>query len=206
MQGRQVQALPHIPSNASWARAIAPNSDRSDGRKDKHLHLWCNLLGAQWPDCRSLLFDLRLVTGIDSSATHSSTQIKQAVDARGANLVLVNLSTALASAFGNAGFLTRDVLAEQGGPADSMHFVLEGRDGILVDLGEGRSIRVRRLGRHTTVGEMGLITRRPRSATVQAEAAAVAYELPAAACRRLKEEQPAPAQVLLIHVIGVLQR
>ena len=44
------------------------------------------------PDCRHLLFDFRLVTGIDSSATHSFEQIKQAVDKSGARLVLVNLS------------------------------------------------------------------------------------------------------------------
>ncbi len=43
-----------------------------------------------------------------------------------------------------------------------MHFVLEGRVGVIVDLGEGRTVRVRSLGRHTTIGEMGLITGRPR--------------------------------------------
>ncbi len=220
----------------------------------------------QRPECRFLLFDFRLVTGIDSSATHSFTQIKQAADTLGARLVMVNLSPALASAFNNIGFLTPDilvipdfdraleacenaiiaahssgtgeagslhdwltealgdpgladqlaqacrrlefqpgeVLAEQGAPADSMHFILEGRVGIIVNLGEGRSIRVRSLGRHTTIGEMGLITGRPRSATVQAEVASVAYELPAAAFARLKAEEPALAQALLIYVIGVM--
>ena len=220
----------------------------------------------QRPDCRFLLFDFRLVTGIDSSATHSFTQIKQAADTLGARLVMVNLSPTLATAFNNIGFLTPDmlvipdfdraleacenaiiaahssgageagslhdwltealgdpgladqlaqecrrlefqpgeVLAEQGAPADSMHFILEGRVGIIVNLGEGRSIRVRSLGRHTTIGEMGLITGRPRSATVQAEVASVAYELPAAAFARLKAEQPALAQALLIYVIGVM--
>ncbi len=221
---------------------------------------------AERPDCRFLLFDFRLVTGIDSSATHSFTQIKQAADALGSRLVMVNLSPALTTAFDNIGFLGKDVLvipdldraleacenaiiaahgsgageagslrewltealndpalaeqlaqacrrlefqpgqvlAAQGAPADSMHFVLEGRVGIIVALGEGRSIRVRSLGRHTTVGEMGLITGRPRSATVQAEVAGIAYELPAAAFARLKAEQPALAQALLIYVIGIM--
>ena len=59
-------------------------------------------------------------------------------------------------------------------------------------------------GNHITIGEMGLITGRPRSATVQAEVASVAYELPAAAFARLKAEQPALAQALLIYVIGVM--
>ncbi len=35
------------------------------------------LLG-RWPECQFLLFDFRLVTGIDSSATHSFSQIKDA--------------------------------------------------------------------------------------------------------------------------------
>jgi sulfate permease, SulP family len=34
-------------------------------------------LFANQPDCRFLMFDFRLVTGIDSSAMHSFTQIKQ---------------------------------------------------------------------------------------------------------------------------------
>lgn len=70
-----------------------------------------------------------------------------------------------------------EVIARQGAAADGMHFILEGRIGILVELGENRRMRVRSLGRHTTIGEMGLITHRMRSATIQAEAASVLYEL-----------------------------
>ena len=51
-------------------------------------------LFASEPECRFLVFDFRLVTGIDSSAMHSFTQIKQAAEEVGARLVLVNLSTA----------------------------------------------------------------------------------------------------------------
>jgi sulfate permease, SulP family len=218
------------------------------------------------PQCRFLLFDFKLVTGVDSSATHSFSQIKQAADALGARLVLVNLSPALTSAFGNINFISRDMLvipeldraleacetaiiaahsdadnetrslrdwlaealgnaehaellameckrlefdagevvAHQGAAADSMHFILEGRVGIIVKLDDGRSVRVRSLGRHTTIGEMGLITGRPRSATVQAEIASVAYELRADAFERLKAERPALAQALFTFVIGVM--
>src|SRR5262249_17232145 len=56
---------------------------------------------AREPDCRFLVFDFRLVTGIDSSAVHSFTQIKRAADEVGARLVLVNLSPKLAEAFGS---------------------------------------------------------------------------------------------------------
>ena len=59
-----------------------------------------------------------------------------------------------------------------------MHFILEGRIGIVVDIGEERTMRVRSLGRHTTIGEMGLITGRPRSATIVAEAESVLSSSP----------------------------
>ncbi len=85
-----------------------------------------------------------------------------------------------------------------------MHFILEGRVGIIVGSPEGGTIRVRSLGGHTTVGEMGLITQMPRSATIQAEAASVLYELDAEAFARIKREQPALSQALLAYVIRVM--
>src|SRR6185295_17589962 len=54
----------------------------------------------QWPDCRFLLFDFRLVTGIDSSATHSFSQIKQVAADHGTQLVFVNLTSELERSFG----------------------------------------------------------------------------------------------------------
>ena len=63
---------------------------------------------------------------------------------------------------------------------------------------------MRSLGPPTIIGEMGLITGRPRSATVQAEVASVAYALPAEAFERLKSEHPMLGQALLTYVIGVM--
>lgn len=218
------------------------------------------------PECRFLLFDFRHVNGIDSSATHSFTQIKRTAEQQGAKLVLVNLTPALVNAFANMGFQTKDVLvvpeldraleqcenaiiaaharegdqvlslrdwlaeamgdatiadklaaeckrlefaegdiiARQGAPADAMHFIVEGRVGVIVTLDNGHTVRVRSLGRDTTIGEMGLITGRPRSATAQAEAPTVAYELSAATFRQLKAQHPELAQALLTYVIGVM--
>jgi sulfate permease, SulP family len=221
---------------------------------------------AQHRECRFLIFDFDRVTGIDSSATQSFAQIKQAAAETGARIVLVRLTPELERVFRIAGFLSNDVIiasdldraletceqavieahlaevtdqrslrawlsealgdaqfaerlaaycrrlevqpgdviARQGEPAASMHFILEGRVGIIVDLHDGRTARVRSLGRHTTVGEMGLITRSPRSATIQAEAASVLYELDADAFERIKHEQPALSQALLAYVIRVM--
>ncbi len=221
---------------------------------------------ARVPGCRFLIFDFRLVTGIDSSATHSFAQIKQAAAASGAQIVLVNLTAELERAFRTARFISDDVIvasdldraleaceqkiievygaegdetrtlrawladalgeaqfadqlagfcrrldvtagdviARQGDAAASMHFILEGRIGVAVDLGQGRMMRVRSLGRHTTIGEMGLITGQPRSATIQAEADSVLYELSAQAYERIMREQPALSQALLGYVVAVM--
>jgi len=51
---------------------------------------------------------------------------------------------------------------------------------------------------------MGLITRRPRSATIQAEAASVLYELSGDAYEKIKREQPSLGQALLAYVVAVM--
>jgi SulP family sulfate permease len=221
-------------------------------------------LFASRPDCRFLLFDFRLVTGIDSSAMHSFTQIKQAADELGARLVLVNLSPELrgrfstligedvvvaddldhaleacekaviathartgadgrglrewfAQALGDAGdaaelaaictrqdFRQGDIIAAQVDPADCMHFIVEGRIGVMVEAEDGPSIRVRSLGPHTTIGEMGLITRQMRSATIQAEVDSVLYALSVDSYERLKAENRPLHQALVTYVVTVM--
>jgi len=217
-------------------------------------------------ECRFLIFDFRRVTGIDSSATQSFAQIKQAAAEAGARIVLVGLTPELERPFRSARLIsgditiasdldraletceqsiieahraevtesrslrawmseefgdtqladclaercrrlevqTGDVIAQQGELASSMHFILEGRVGIIVDLPDGRTMRVRSLGRHTTVGEMGLITHSPRSATIQAETASVLYELDSDAFDRIKREHPALSQALFAYVVRVM--
>ncbi len=230
------------------------------------LYQYVKALLVQQPNCRFLIFDFRRVTGINSSATQSFAQIKQAATDAGARIVLVNLTQELERAFRAARFISDDItvapdldralescenaileahrahgsetrslrawlsealgdpqladrlteycrrlevragdiIARQGDAAAAMHFILEGRVGIIVDLPQGRSMRVRSLGRHTTVGEMGLITRSPRSATIQAEAASVLYELDSEAFERIKREHPALSQALLAYVVRVM--
>jgi SulP family sulfate permease len=214
--------------------------------------------------CRYLLFDFRLVTGVDSSATFSFTQIKQVADQCGARIIFTcltrdvenvfratrffsdivvapNLDAALEScenaiieahhtddsdtgtlrewfteAFGgaeNADQLIQhckrievrpgEIIVREGDPANSMHFILDGRVGIMVNA-VSAPIRVRSLGPHTTIGEMGLITRQPRSATMQAELVSVLYELHASAYERIKGENPPLSHALLTYIITVM--
>jgi sulfate permease, SulP family len=230
------------------------------------LYQHVKLLLMNRPSCRFLIFDFRLVTGIDSSATHSFAQIKEAAATYNARIVMVNLTPELQRAFRTAHFITDDVIiapdldhalesceqniieahrtgdddagslrtwlaealgepkladrltdycrrlevrtgdviAREGEAASSMHFVLEGRVGIVVDVGDGRTMRVRSLGRHTTIGEMGLITGRARSATIVAEADSVLFELTAEAYAHIKKDEPALSQALLGYIVAVM--
>ena len=97
-----------------------------------------------------------------------------------------------------------EIIAREGEKADAMHFILRGRISIVVSAGEGRRLRVRSLGRHTTIGEMGLITGQARSATIEAELASVLYALKADAFERIRRNNPALYQALLTFVIRVM--
>ena len=222
------------------------------------------LLAGQ-PNCRFLLFDFRLVIGMDSSATHSFTQIKDAVDEKGVRLVLVNFTSELRRAFqailvqtdnvivvsdldhalescedaiievhrpDEAGFSLHSWLADalssreyadrltkcctrlevqpgedvarQGERSESMHFLLKGRVGIFVRTDDGREVRVRSLGPHTTIGEMGLMTGRHRSATVRAEVASTLYVLPLDVYRQITLQDPTLGQALLRFTLDMM--
>lgn len=97
-----------------------------------------------------------------------------------------------------------ETIARAGEPADSMLFILNGRIGVIVDAGGGHSTRVRSLGRHTTVGEMGLVARQPRSATIRAETDSVLYVLRADAFNAITASNPALGQKLLTYFMSVL--
>ncbi len=221
---------------------------------------------AQHPECRFLVFDFKLVTGIDSSAAYSFAQIKRTAHDRGIRLVLVHLPAAAEKALRSSEFISDDVsivpeldhaleicenaiialhrhleqeeaplrdwftqilgtehdatqlmhrcerleveageiIVRAGDTADSMHFILEGRVGIVIPAGNGRTTRVRSLGRHTTIGEMGLVSRTPRNATIQAEVASILYVLDAGQFEAIKADDPALSQKLLTYFVSVM--
>jgi sulfate permease, SulP family len=221
---------------------------------------------ARHPECRFLVFDFKLVTGIDSSAAYSFAQIKRAAHDRNIKLVLVHLPPAAAKALRSSGFISDDVsivpeldhalegceneiitqhqgleqeeaslrdwfmqilgterdaaalihrcqrievdagetIVRAGDAADSMHFILDGRVGIMIPADEDRTTRVRSLGRYTTIGEMGLVSHAPRSATIQAEIASILYVLSADHFEAIKADDPALSQKLLTYFVSVM--
>jgi SulP family sulfate permease len=218
------------------------------------------------PDCRFLVFDFKLVTGIDSSAAYSFAQIKRSAQERGVKLVLVHLPPAAEKALRSSEFISKEVsiiaeldqalewceneiiaqhqnleqeeaslrdwfmqilgtehdaeelmrrcqrievdageiIVRAGDPADSMHFILDGRVGIMVPADEDRTTRVRSLGRYTTIGEMGLVSHAPRNATIQAEVASVLYVLDADQFEIIKRNDLALSHKLLTYFVSVM--
>jgi sulfate permease, SulP family len=218
------------------------------------------------PECRFLIFDFKLVTGIDSSAAYSFAQIKRAADDRGVHLVLVHLPPAAEKVLRSSEFISEEVrvvaeldralewceheiitqhqeraqeeaslrgwfiqifgtehdadelirrcqrievdagevIVSIGDTADSMHFILDGRVGVKIDAGDGRTTRVRSLGRYTTIGEMGLVSHATRSATIEAEVASILYVLSADQFEAIKADDPALGQKLLTYFVSVM--
>jgi len=221
---------------------------------------------ARHPECRYLVFDFKLVTGIDSSAAYSFAQIKRTAQDRGIKLVLVHLAPAAEKALRSSEFISKEVaivpeldhalewceneiitqhqgleqeeanlrdwfaqilgseddtseligrcerlevdagetIVNAGDAAESMHFILDGRVGIMVPADQGGVTRVRSLGRYTTIGEMGLVSHAPRSATIQAEVASILYVLSARQFETIKSENPALGQKLLTYFVTVM--
>jgi sulfate permease, SulP family len=221
---------------------------------------------ARHPECRFLIFDFKLVTGIDSSAAYSFAQIKRAAHDRGIRLVLVNLQAAAEKTLQSSEFLSSevsimpdldhalewceneiiaqheghgdeeaslrdwfvrilgaeenaielvrrcerlevaagDIIVSAGEPANSMHFILDGRVGVMIPTTGGGLTRVRSLGRYTTIGEMGLVAGAPRNATIQAEVASVLYVLSLPQFEAIKTENPVLSQKLLTFFILVM--
>jgi SulP family sulfate permease len=220
----------------------------------------------QRPECRHLVLDFKLVTGLDSSAAYSFAQIKHLVLERHIKITLVNLRPEaekmlrvskfirddvsiigeldhalerceneviaehrdlsqersnlrdwfrqMLGSESDADELIRhcrridveagDVIVRAGDDADSMHFLLEGRVGVMVATVDDRITRVRSLGRYTTIGEMGLVATTPRSATIQAEVASVLYVLQGDQFDSIKNDNPALSQKLLIYFVSVM--
>jgi sulfate permease, SulP family len=218
------------------------------------------------PECRFLVFDFKLVTGIDSSAAYSFAQIKRTAHDRGVRLALVHLPAAAEKALRSSEFISQEIsivpeldhalewceneiiaqhqghegeeaslrdwftqilgtehdaheliqrcqrievdageiIVSAGEDADSMHFILDGRVGIMIPADRGRTTRVRSLGRYTTIGEMGLVSHAPRSATIQAEVASVLYVLGTHQFEAIKGENPELGQKLLTYFVSVM--
>jgi len=99
-------------------------------------------------------------------------------------------------------YLTRRELAaghtviRQGDPAEELLFLESGQLTVLVETAVGPPVRLRTLRSGAVVGEMGLYSNHPRSASVVTDTAVVVHSLDRAALAHIEQEAPALANRL----------
>jgi len=167
------------------------------------LHEHIKGLLAARPRCRFLLFDFRLVTGIDSSATNSFRQINQLADACGARLLLVNMTPEIHSVFRISGLISGDVLV-----ASDLDRALELCENAIIEAYQAHGSESESL--HEWLVEAVGAAHAPQLVQecqrmeVTAGEASVLYVLKAEAFERIRRSNPPLSQALLTFVVKVM--
>ena len=97
-----------------------------------------------------------------------------------------------------------EFLCRQGEVADSMFFIGEGMVVVEHAGADGKPQRLRTLGRHTMIGEMGLYRSELRSASVVARANSKIYVLTREALDRMRSASPELAEALCVSLIKTM--
>jgi SulP family sulfate permease len=97
-----------------------------------------------------------------------------------------------------------EYLLHQGDPSDAIYILVSGRVGILLEMPEGPPLRLRSVASNTTLGEVGLYRKKPRSTSVVAEVPTVIIRLGQSALSRMEDEEPQLALAFHTYIIRVL--
>jgi branched-chain amino acid transport system substrate-binding protein len=84
----------------------------------------------------------------------------------------------------------------QGEEGDSLFIIVEGVVGVWVEVGDGKTIEVDRMGAGTFFGEMALLTGEPRTATIKAVTDTVLFEITKSDVAPLIEARPEMSEIL----------
>jgi CRP/FNR family transcriptional regulator, cyclic AMP receptor protein len=98
-----------------------------------------------------------------------------------------------------------EIILRQGEVGDSIYVIGSGSMEAVLDPGDGTPISVAVLGRGEVFGEIALIERRPRSATVRAKEQSIVLELHGAPFRDLMDDHPDIELRLLLKIRERLQ-
>ncbi|MCG3171862.1 MAG: hypothetical protein GMKNLPBB_00003 [Myxococcota bacterium] len=100
------------------------------------------------------------------------------------------------SKMGRKEFAAGEAIIQQGAPGDSMFFLVSGQAMVTTRRADGATVVLARLKEGDFFGEMALILKQPRTATVSAASPCVVLELTAQATRSIIKEFPSVANVL----------
>ncbi|MFN3651888.1 MAG: cyclic nucleotide-binding domain-containing protein [Armatimonadota bacterium] len=151
------------------------------------------------------------------TSARKSRKAAAALDERAAALQSVDLFRALqpdelirlAEGLERAPFAAGERLMRQGEEADCLYLILSGQVEVLVEDGSGHSTPVAELGPGSFLGEMGLITGEPRSATALALTRVSALRLGHRAFEELLQSRPEVAEevatALAVRKVGLAE-
>jgi SulP family sulfate permease len=81
-------------------------------------------------------------------------------------------------------------LFREGDASEHLYFIESGNITILLELGDGKNVRLQTMGSGTVIGEMGLYSKKPRSATAIVEEPSSLYSLSYEAFNSMQKEDP----------------
>lgn len=96
------------------------------------------------------------------------------------------------------------VLFEQGDPSHKMYIVESGSITLVMHHDQAESIRLQTMGAGTVFGEMGLYTRKPRSASAMADTDSVVYSLSRQSLHRMQIEDPVLSDAFYRYIVSAL--
>ena len=120
--------------------------------------------------------------------------------------VQLDLKTYLAKARGGTtkNYRNKTTVFSQGSPADAVFYIEKGKVKVVVELDNGRTMRVRSMGAGTVVGEIGLYLDQQRLASVVTEEPCTMYRLSGEALIKMEQENPALAAAFHEFMVRVL--
>ncbi|MCE0483565.1 MAG: cyclic nucleotide-binding domain-containing protein [Methylacidiphilales bacterium] len=92
----------------------------------------------------------------------------------------------------------------QGDPSNELFFIESGKVKVMVELDNGRTMRIRTMGAGTVVGEIGLYLNQQRLASVVTEEPCAIYRLKTESLHRMEQEDPALASAFHEFMVRVL--
>jgi len=95
-------------------------------------------------------------------------------------------------------------LVLQGDPSSELFFIESGKVKVVVELDNGRTMRIRTMGAGTVVGEIGLYLDQQRLASVVTEEPCTIYRLHTEALHKMEQENPALASAFHEFMVRIL--
>ncbi len=84
-------------------------------------------------------------------------------------------------------------LIHYGDPSDDLYFIESGQVTVLMEIEGGETIRIRKMGDGTVVGELGMYLKQTRTASVVTEEPSIVYRLSRKALETMEEKNPQTA-------------